>query len=231
MKWSTTFLSLDKSYSKPRILGLHIINHRKLFEKSPSVVFPFRECLGLWMEHSIVTNQFSSQAEIKCFLFFVSLQESLSNSRLYLPSLVTQEVLQYIKFNFIVCFRWWIHWTMFTTRYSRYDDGMGKYSDKCLFLRGWTWMTADNLLQSPHQEVWENWTFCFSRQILFQTVFSYLLLDWFRVPTVHFASDFTLDGSPLLRSVWIFLWQSFSLFLSLHWSIRALPGVQPETGE
>ena len=183
------------------------------------------------MEHSIVTNQFSSQAEIKCFLFFVSLQESLSNSRLYLPSLVTQEVLQYIKFNFIVCFRWWIHWTMFTTRYSRYDDGMGKYSDKCLFLRGWTWMTADNLLQSPHQEVWENWTFCFSRQILFQTVFSYLLLDWFRVPTVHFASDFTLDGSPLLRSVWIFLWQSFSLFLSLHWSIRALPGVQPETGE
>ena len=95
---------------------------------------------------------------------------------LYLPSLVTREVLQYIKFNLMVWLDWSSHWTMFTT----------------WLLRIWS---------GPHQEVWEsireNWMFCFSEQILFQTVFSYLLLDPGSCST-PLLSVLTPVSSPLL---------------------------------
>ena len=52
-------------------------------------------------------------SNVSCFLF---LSRKVWAIRLYLLSPVTGEVLQYIKFNFPVCFQWWwVHWTMFAT--------------------------------------------------------------------------------------------------------------------
>ena len=78
---------------------------------------------------------------------------------------------------------------------------------------------------------------CFSGKILFQTVFSYLLLDWFLVLTAHSVYvwvsalqpyRFTFAGSLSLSSVPLSHLTSRSSEVSEQ---RGLPAVQPETGE
>ena len=61
-------------------------------------------------------------------------------------------------------------------------------------------------------------------QILFQTVFSYLLLDCFLVLIL-------VDSVSPLQSVHLCWGLDISLSYFLYLCIRALPGVQPETSE
>ena len=82
-------------------------NFRITYNKShiyePSAVFSFWKMLRPWMEHSIVTNHQPVPgpwwgSNVSCFLF---LSWKVWAIRLYLPSLGTRDVLQYIKFNFL----------------------------------------------------------------------------------------------------------------------------------
>ena len=152
-------------------------------------------------------------SNVSCFLF---LSRKVWAIRVYLPSPVTGEVLQYIKFNFPVCFQWWVHWTMFATT-------------SLLKILCWQAAYTSNLGTLGQLEKTECSVFpskYYYRQCFLTSYWIgfYFLTSYSSLRVCFHSVQFTFTSLLFL-----------TLFSFISWlqylSIRALPGVQPETVE